>query len=479
MDFDILDPGQPIRVTELLENLSDFGSYLAGAGLSLSGTANLDLPVSVDGALADLFNLGGDAGLTVTALNIFEPNTWTADFQGLGALADFGDISFDLILEALEKIVQYLRNISGEGVLGYELPLINVSVGDALDFAEKLGDVVQEIRNHPAGTLQALDQKLEEAIASVLGQAPGDFVNLVVPPGGQDFQIALNFSPNIPSYTLPLNFDLQSLGLGTLTKMPGVGNLFDVSGQGLITVEATADLNISLGLDLTDPSNPRPYLGDTTGLLLGAKLYANDLDFDLAVGPLGVHIRDGFVTLGVDTPAGLDFATFTVGMRPVAGGKYYLLESFPGLNDIDIAVTGEVHAALPVYYPTESTPLDPAVPAIEMHISSLSDFFADPGPLTAQFVTPDFSILFNTADLFSKLDGIIEAIDLILGTLQDALDSELFGKDLPLIGDNLEGAANFVSDLRDSVREVQDAIKLPTNPETPKGAFGSPGSQID
>jgi len=460
VDFDILDLGAPVRVMELFENLSNFGSYLAGSAPSLSGTANLNLPVSVEGALAQLFNLGVDAGLTVGASNIFQPDTWTADFQGLEGLADFGELDFDMILQALEKIVQYFRDISSQGVLGYELPLINVSVGDALDFAEKLAEAVQELRNHPAGTLQALDQKLEEALASVLGQAPGDLVNLVVPPGGQDFQIALNFSPNIPSYTLPLNFDLQSLGLfGTIGELPGIGNLLDVSGQGLINVDATAELNIDLGIDLSDPSNPRPYLGDTTGLLLGAKLSADNLDFDLAVGPLGVYIRDGFVTLGVgDTPAALDFATFTVGMKPAAGGKYYLLESFPGVNDIDINVTGEVHAALPVYYPTESTPLDPAVPNIELHIGSLADFFANPGAAT-QFTTPDFSNLFNTADLFVGLDGFFLGLDLILGTLQDALDSELFGKDLPLIGDNLKGAANFISKLREDIRGVQDILE--------------------
>ena len=466
VDFDLINPAEPIRVTELFDNLSHFGSYLAGAGLSLTGTATLDIPVSVEGALADLFNLSVDAGLTVSAGNIFQPSTWSADLEGLDGLADFGGFDFDTILAAVEGIVQYLRTISGEGLLGTELPLINVSVGDALDFAEKLAEVVQNLRNNPAGTLQVLDQKLEAALASVLGQAPGNLVNLVIPAGGKDFQIELGFSPNIPSHTVPLNFDLESLGL--TNQIPGVNNLLEVSADGSIHVDATAELNIDLGLDLTDPTNPKPYLRDSTGLLLGAKFYASNLDFDLAVGPLGVHIRDGFVTLGVgDTPAALDFATFAVDMKPVAGGKYYLLESFPGINDITIAVTGEVHAELPVYYPTESTPLDPAKPNIEMDIASLSAFFENPGAAT-QFTTPGFSGLFDFADLFSNIDGIIEAIDFILGTLQDALDSEVFSRDLPLIGNNLKDAANFISDLRDSVRAAQDAIKLATDPASLK-----------
>jgi len=460
-DFAI-DSTMPVSMVALFDNLD---TYFTAQDLTLAGTADLNLPVTIEGDLADIFQISELAHATVHSDDIFDPSSWQAgaDFSGLGALLNFGNLDFDTILQALQQVYDYLLSISSNSVLAKELPLINMSVGEVLDFAREFGRIIDEFENNPAATLQLLDQRLEEALASALGQPVDDLVTLQLLDGGQDFRIGLNFTRQ-ETDTLPLNFDFEALGLGEIAELPGVGNLLDIQSQGEVTIETSASLDLSFGIYLTDPQHPLPYIYESTGLELGAKIYGEDISYSVVLGPLGGYIRSGSVTLGEDNISlGLQPATFSVGLqpKPETGGRYYLV---PNLSDMDIGITGEVHADLPVYSPTDdpshllgSFALD--IPDLGNLLNALFSGF-DPSSFIT-FSSPDLSNLFSNTDFFYNLDGLMDGLDFIFEAIQDALDGEIFGFNFPLIGDNLKGAVNFISDIRDHMMLALQTIQTP------------------
>lgn len=67
-------------------------------------------------------------------------------------------------------------------------------------------------------------------------------------------------------------------------------------------------------------------------------------------------------------------------------------------------------------------------------------------------ITPDFGALFDNLDLCDLIDSqagkLLDGLDSFLGTIQDGLNDIVFSTELPLIGDGLAGAANFIEDFR-------------------------------
>ena len=86
-------------------------------------------------------------------------------------------------------------------------------------------------------------------------------------------------------------------------------------------------------------------------------------------------------------------------------------------------------------------------------------------------LTPDIASLFddfNPCDLITNSPILLDGLDALLGTIQDALSNEVLNKNLPLVGDKLSDAANFIADfraglladLRAKLAEVGDPIGL-------------------
>ena len=85
--------------------------------------------------------------------------------------------------------------------------------------------------------------------------------------------------------------------------------------------------------------------------------------------------------------------------------------------------------------------------------------------------TPDFGALFNNldfCDLITSASGpLLEGLDKLLGSIQDGLDQIVLNTRLPLIGDGLAKAADFIQDFRtgllaELISQVQNAGDLPT-----------------
>lgn len=78
-------------------------------------------------------------------------------------------------------------------------------------------------------------------------------------------------------------------------------------------------------------------------------------------------------------------------------------------------------------------------------------------------ITPDFDSLFadlELCDIIGNAAGpLLDGLDKLLGTIQDGLNAIVLNTRLPLIGDGLAGAANFISDFRSGLlQQLRDEV---------------------
>ena len=78
-------------------------------------------------------------------------------------------------------------------------------------------------------------------------------------------------------------------------------------------------------------------------------------------------------------------------------------------------------------------------------------------------ITPDFSQLFNNLDfcgiITAHLGDILNGLDALLGSIESGLNKIVYDTDLPLIGNGLQGAANFIEDFRSGLlKNLRDEV---------------------
>src|SRR5690606_27185749 len=122
----------------------------------------------------------------------------------LGGLFDFGDIGLADIIAALRQLADFLTGLEGFGFLDEDIPLINISVNDVLAFADRFAQAVEDLERNPAGSIQALEGKLKEA----LGLAPtSDVIDIEYVAGDNILKIGFDLEAAFTT-SLPINFDL-------------------------------------------------------------------------------------------------------------------------------------------------------------------------------------------------------------------------------------------------------------------------------
>jgi len=431
------DAGQPrVSLTELgsalLNNPSSLGT------LSRSGSATLSFPhIAV---LSNVITPALPPAVTFSFPDITNLASFTPTFTNFNELLNFEHLSSTNIVDALKGIKDYLNTLSGFSFLNLKLPLIDKSVSELVDYVAKFADKVSAFEADPAGSLQELATALETAF----GLAPGT-VTLAM--DGTALRINLTFDAAYTGGTIPINLDIASLASG-VPGLAGVSKFVDVGGTGLLTVQADAALHLNLGVDLSLPSTPKPFIYDTTNLALSAKITGSGLDFSAAVGPLGIFVKNGTAVLDEDGGgASTDPAAFTIGLTPdPIDHRYLLTELNTGI--VNASLVGGVDITLPLFWPTESAPLGGPSPANNLHIviGSLSNIAG-----TTTITTPDIAASFASMDLLTQLGVVIDGLDLLLKTIQDALDAKVFGVSLPLVGTKLKQGAQFIQDIRDHV----------------------------
>jgi Ca2+-binding RTX toxin-like protein len=443
-------------------------------------------------------NDGGKLSLTASAADLtVRGNVIKLDFNGPdfnNILDHFRHLSFSDIIGALKLLTGFLQSLEGTGgagnaiagALAFRLPLVNRSISDLIDMASSLSDKLDAIAANPSGSVQQLDTMLH-SLLGIAGSTPILSLDTSTP-SDPVLDIDFDFGAGT-ELSQPFNLDLS--------QVPGIPsfitNLVGASASGNLDLKANATFHLALGLDLAGANKGFFLRTGSSGTSLDASASAsgNNLDFDAKLGPFGLFVTNGSGSLAGDINVHL--------LDPHSNGRLVLvgwngssvtsdlanLSNFVGADSITVTGTGA--AKLPLFIGTNDfkVPLDFAganpgqhnslivgVDLVKLITGKYPDHTAagpgfdpiaglDPPGIDETtgspfiFTPPDFN--FNSLPipgiftLLSDPSVVVDGLDHLLGTLQDALSGQIFGVKLPFLGNVLANnpAANALGDIRD------------------------------
>ncbi len=481
--------------------------------IDLRGSASIDwvgaaIEIAGAGGVADdlddeLSEVVGSPSIHVELRDITNLETVTVDAK-LGSLADLANFDMDDAIAALRAIADWLKSyVQNLDIVNEPLPLLGVSLADTLSFVEDFAKTVEDIAANPAQSLQELLDKVNEGLERFIGPAAhiGYQANS---PGILTFN--LDFDRNF-SDILPLEIDMVELLEGEVgITVPGL----ELSGAANLAAEFNFDASLVFGVDvgglsaiLDDPVHTETEVLDNiflvvdendaegidgfTHLGLTAFASAENVTFTGALGPLGLFVTNGGAVLnnnavlGNDTGASINIELPDVGTP--GDGYITLSEFFDGANASAIFNTDNVDvelgvaAVLPISFPTSSS----FIGNLDFSAVVTDPFSADGVSYTLNSI-PDFSqIDLDSLSLLDTLNLFLSGANTVLGTLGDLITGDVFGdaalEDLPLVGDALEDAGEFIDDIRNDVIPAITNI-IETAPELAADIFRQVGEAL-
>ncbi|MCX5661043.1 MAG: hypothetical protein NTW19_15245, partial [Planctomycetota bacterium] len=423
---------------DLINDVPDDVNLVASAPI-ITGNATATLPVTVNPAV---FGLGsGSPVVTVNWTNIANPATlgvaYNADAQ---PLLEFSKVGSADVAAAIQSFATFLGNQQTTGLYGQKLPGLNRTVGQLLDLGALTAQDGLDFAGRPAGAVQFLAHGVADAFglpdSSVAVTFSNHLLRVNITTAASDTAsqpIALDLA--LLAALLPTG-DPAKAAIGALQLLVGSGN----AGKVPVTLDAVMHLN--LGVDLTTPGTPRPFIDNTTNVIVDVSANGTGLSFKAGLGPLGLSVANGSFTIGGDAnPATADAARFTLALASNVAGRRYLSELTPAAAAASIA--GQVNINLPLAYPAPANGLG------TLHVAA-----TNLGNLAGSLVvtTPNLAGLATSIDLSNNLGTVIDGTDALLLTLQSAVNTQVFNNDFPIIGRALTGVDQFLGkDLREAI----------------------------
>ncbi|PAY21344.1 hypothetical protein CKO51_01835 [Rhodopirellula sp. SM50] len=453
------------------------------------GSAHFDIPLTLSvGGLTLPEGIGGKT-LTFDVPDLFNidlnlKDALDIDFSEMGDdLKRLKDLDPSAIFDAINGAFEMLKGLEAfqdAAFLNEPLPLLGTDLKSVLDLAATFGELIVDLKNDPVDAVGQIDDHLER----LLGITNDEAVELSFDTSGDNPALRIDLLLTVDAggigfgtvdplvFETPVSIDLADLGSNDFS------NLIDAKGSAALSLMGFAELDISIGIELPDSGNPIPFLYDFddmddedpsndtgTNLALLVKADASDINFNVAIGPIGASIvQQPGQSLSISGPAGPgeEYARFVVELTDVAegdDGRHLLSElALTGPNRLsrdDFGFSGDGSVAFDADLDFAGLPTFPVSFALN-NIGSLTD----PGGLqpddfhfTVNGVSADQAlggvkdILAGDFDLLSFVGGWDGAFDLII----DAMEGEVFGLELPFIGDKLKDQADFLREIKDSV----------------------------
>ena len=359
----------------------------------------------------------------------------------LGGLNQLRNMDFDDVLVALQALAERLVDMAKDEVMGVEIPGTGMSAGDLLGFAEDFLELVEEMKKpeNRAAALENLKAKLQAGLNQVL---PGVTPTLNMLFQNQSLLFQIDFIKNVTK-SIDLNLDLG--GLGAIPGLPADGSLLEVSANETLPVSGGLAFHLEVGLDLTDPFVPKPFIGRSSTFGVTAAIASPPLNLDItALGIVPLFVRGGAITLDQDgAGSGTGPAAFTIDFPVSAPQRLYLSDTAALLNQLRVGLVGGLNVNLPLKFPDVATSID----ALSVQVPNLAELLQ--GNTTHVSATaPDLNALLNSVDLLTVLRGLGHQFDFVFEKLDNAVDKFL-NFELPLVGVRLNElpAFGFLNDL--------------------------------
>ncbi len=450
----------------LIDIVSPYGTGNSSMTVDLAG---LQARRTLDAALPELTaEIGGDAEFDfyqfVPAGNTFViAGDKTANFtwSDLGDLdtreldvpdefACYQHLAYVDFVAALRTVADFFNDQASHATFTSGLPLIDKSLSEFATFAANFDAGVTELETLPERTIQKWEATVEDLIsdALVIDNAKGEWVDVSLDFSCAQLQIAVDLHDVLVDRMDPLNLTVDGYSL--------IG--------GTLQTKVSVDGHLIVGIDITTPSTPRPYIEDSSEFTVNVWSFSDNLNGSVGYGPLSVSIQNGRAVLDADGIGNTtDPATYTFGLYndPIDHRYYPVTDSLPPRYESDWTAG----AQLPLFFPTPSDPMGGS------HLDG-----DDPDPHPDNWVvfqlssgeTPGPSNFKEYPDVASELSNL-ELLDLLQSGLTDALvgladevDSALEKVNLPLVGNKLKDGIDFTSQIIAYVDSKLSAIQNKT-----------------
>ena len=110
----------------------------------------------------------------------------------------------------------------------------------------------------------------------------------------------------------------------------------------------------------------------------------------------------------------------------------------------------------------------------------MNDLVSSPGSLTSDvtFSAPDLTNLFSSVDLLGNDLNIISQIDTYLTALETLLSGQLFGQNIPLVGNALKSAGTFLQPVENAINTMQSITSIDQMQTVLFDALGPSGANL-
>jgi Ca2+-binding RTX toxin-like protein len=446
--------------SDLLTQITNVQTALTNAKTTLTNSTSTD-PFSILGPIFDqleafrqAFVAGGGSATDVKA--IFD--AFSDSLMGIAVkngLALFDEVLTKDFLSSLSDtdknlILDFRHSMDGA------LSALTSSTGGFSQAASVLISIVSGFQDLLSQVSTAAQTALQPALDALTSKAPSldHIANLISEALGlPDGSLTLTFANN--KLTAQLHWAIADFDKTVAANIatPDLG-IVKFSTAANFTIHLGATLDLGFGLDFTG-GTPTPFLLDNSKIEADASINGS---IDLAAQILGVDVHIGTssppdITLAsTSDPSKPASLTFALTPNPDSSGFY----TFDNLTGSSFTFTGDgtLSANLPITVGSTTITPTPAIKA-SVDLNNLSSFDISVDNLSGLLDAILGSLDFGT---------LIQGFEGFLDVLKKALESDILKK-LPVIGDDVDGAAKFIDDLHnfaDNLKTQLDAVKSVT-----------------
>jgi hypothetical protein len=347
-------------------------------------------------------------------------------------LADFSVLTAQDVIDALVAIEDgFVASLPD-----YELPFIGTKMGDLLGYKSAFAAAVAGLNMDSMTNLNTL----EEHIETVFGLTDEQLSLIYIPDTATEAAV-LKFSMDYNKSTS----DVQDFDIST--QIGEAGDTYqELYGDVMLDYEASSELDLVFGIDLTTPSEV--YIYDESGVVLSTKVDQTGLNFNAFIdSALVLAVTGGSIKILDSADEAVEF---TVDLPDAADQRYTLAELAA------LTLTGVMEDGSKV---EANLPTDALTIIVEDDLAS-----------GVHTVTPtDLQTLLANAEsakgLNDDLGRVYEGLDSFLVQLESIMaGAEILGiSDWPIIGEQLSNAIKFIDDIQTAINDT--ALKIAALPE--------------
>ncbi|MBI9016788.1 MAG: right-handed parallel beta-helix repeat-containing protein [Phycisphaerae bacterium] len=433
-DLEFLPARNGIYLTDLLSQATSSAAYRVTNDY---GNVSLNVPTVSLKAGTDL-QFDASPEISIEASDLLDNPVVNVEYQNFGNLTDLKSLAYTQVISMLEDVEGWLGGLESSGVLDFDLLVTDKSLSDLFSPAKELGELIESYAADPALSIQDLGGKLkgifEDYAQNTVGGSLLDQSLINVEFVDNVLTVGLDMSYLLSEgYSLNLEGDLSSLGFSD-----SLSDLAFVQASGELDVELAANIDLSFGIDFNS-SNPAVFVSDSSEIGFSINGQANDIDFDVMLGILGVHVIDGHFHIDDGTASHNDIQ-MRLGLiednddHRYSIGQLASASRFTSVNDTNIS------AVIPIYFPGSDA--GSYLGDINFAVSDILD------PLNTTVLTgPDLSSYIAGIDI---MDVLNVGLDQALRQLNSLFETSVGSYELPIIGVSLKDTAGFLIDFLDN-----------------------------